>query len=485
MASGRIEAAGPSETPISRRKAARPAGKGSTGAEFDRFDLRPELLAAIADAGYESPRPIQAEALPPALAGEDVLGLAQTGTGKTAAFVLPILQRFLAKRRSRECKGPRALVLVPTRELAAQVQLEFERLAAHTPLSSIAVFGGVPVPRHVKALRARPDVVVACPGRLLDLIQRGNVSLDGVEVLVLDEADHMFDMGFLPDIRRILGRLPVRRQNLLFSASMPREIRSLANAVLKRPAVVELANSRPAETIRHGLLYMDEGQKERELRQLLGGEDFSSAIVFLRTKRRARQLAQRLDRAGHAAVALQGNMSQAQRVRAMRGFREGKYDVLVATDIAARGLDIDGVSHVVNYDLPNVPEAYTHRIGRTGRAEREGRAFTFVTQADKSALKAIEKVLGERIESWGGRKSKRDQQEDPWQRAVSRSGRGRQREPQRSSPKGAPSKGRRSKAASNPAREPAHTQACEPAAPPAPAFGSGVADSSPLLQTRS
>ncbi len=331
--------------------------------------------------------------MPPALAGRDVLGLAQTGTGKTAAFVLPILQRLLASRQP----GPRALVVTPTRELASQVHAEFERLAAHTPLTASVVFGGVPISRQVRALRRNPDIIVACPGRLLDLMSNGHVRLDKVEVLVLDEADHMFDMGFLPDLRRILKALPARRQNLLFSATMPAAIRKLADSVLQKPAVVELGNSRPADTIEHALCPVAEAEKVAALEQLLAGDDFRSAIVFLRTKRRAKQLALKLGQRKHAAVALQGNMSQGQRERALKGFREGRFDVLVATDIAARGLDIAGVSHVVNFDLPNTPDAYTHRIGRTGRSEQTGKAFTFVTSADSAALRAIEKRLGSKI----------------------------------------------------------------------------------------
>jgi len=368
------------------------ADRPTTG--FDSFDLCSELRQAVADAGYTDPRPIQEEALPAALDGCDVLGLAQTGTGKTAAFVLPILQRLLGKRGP----GPRALVVAPTRELAAQVHSEFERLGVHTPLTSMVVFGGVPVARHIRALRSTPDVIVACPGRLLDLMNQGAVHLDKVEVLVLDEADHMFDMGFLPDIRRILKALPARRQNLLFSATMPREIRKLADNVLRRPTVVELGNSRPAETIDHALYSISEGDKDGALEKLLSSDDFRSAIVFLRTKHRAKRLAQRLEKRGHAAVALQGNMSQPQRERALKGFREGRFEVLVATDIAARGLDIAGVSHVVNFDVPNTPDAYTHRIGRTGRSEQTGNAFTFVTSADSAAVRAIERRLGSSIE---------------------------------------------------------------------------------------
>ena len=374
--------------PISRHRST-----GSRGAGFERFDLRPELRRAIVDAAYTEPRPIQLEAIPPALKGRDVLGLAQTGTGKTAAFVLPILQRLLKQQRS----GPRALVLTPTRELAAQVHSEFERLAQHTRLASAAVFGGVPIPRQTRTLRRRPEVVVACPGRLLDLLDRGVLRLNAVEVLVLDEADHMFDMGFLPDVRRILKTLPRKRQNLLFSATMPREIRKLADSVLSKPAVVELAHSQPAETIAQALYSVSEGQKIFALERLLAASDFRSAIVFLRTKRRARNLAQKLDKAGHHAVALQGNMSQSQRNRALEGFREGRYDVLVATDIAARGLDIAGVSHVVNFDVPNTPDAYTHRVGRTGRSGLSGTAYTFATPADAVTLRAIEKRVGQPI----------------------------------------------------------------------------------------
>ena len=329
--------------------------------------------------------------------GRDVLGLAQTGTGKTAAFVLPILQRLLQRRRRGDT---RVLVVAPTRELAAQVHGEFERLAEYTPLRATVVFGGVPLNRQVRALKQRPEIVVACPGRLLDLLSQGALRIDRVETLVLDEADHMFDMGFLPDIRRILKQLPRKRQNLMFSATMPREIRGLADQVLHEPKVVELANARPAETIRHGLFHLGEKQKVQVLDELLSGDEFRSAIVFSRTKRRAKRLAERLDRAGHNAVALQGNMSQGQRERALKGFREGDHDVLVATDIAARGLDIAGVSHVVNFDLPNTPDAYTHRIGRTGRSEESGTAYTFVTPDDQQALRAIEKRLGKRIEVW-------------------------------------------------------------------------------------
>ena len=347
-------------------------------------------------AGFEEPRPIQAKTIPAVLSGRDVLGLAQTGTGKTAAFALPIISNLLATKRTG--RGPRALILAPTRELAMQIERELSGLASFTPVRSIAVFGGVPIPRQIRELQRGPDVLVACPGRLLDLHQRRNVDLSGVEVLVLDEADHMFDMGFLPDIRRILSALPARRQNLLFSATMPREIRHLADRVLQKPLVVELEHTGPAETIEHALYPVDDTRKQDLLMQLLGGPEFTSAIVFLRTKFRARRLAEKLDKRGRRAIALQGNMSQSQRERAMQGFRDGKYDVLVATDIAARGIDVTGVSHVVNFDVPHTADAYTHRIGRTGRSERSGKACTFVTAQDRAQVQAIEKRLGKPIE---------------------------------------------------------------------------------------
>ena len=362
-------------------------------------------------AGFEEPRPIQKKTISAVLERRDVLGLAPTGTGKTAAFALPILTRLLARKG--QGRVPRALILAPTRELASQINAEIELLGRFTPLRSTAVFGGVPVPRQVRALKQRPDILVACPGRLLDLHERGDVDLRGVEILVLDEADHMFDMGFLPSIRRILSKLPEKRQNLLFSATMPREIRRLTDDVLHRPHVVELAHSAPADTIEHAIYPVADARKQDLLEHLLDEPDFRSAIVFLRTKFRAKRLAQRLARRGLNAVALQGNMSQSQRERAMSGFRSGDYDVLVATDIAARGIDVAGVSHVINFDVPNTSDAYTHRIGRTGRAERQGKACTFATPADRAQIRAIENKLGAPIsvvhlKEFGGRPERRE-----------------------------------------------------------------------------
>jgi ATP-dependent RNA helicase RhlE len=357
---------------------------------FDRFDLATSLLRGVAAAGFTEPRPIQDETIPAALDGQDVLGLAQTGTGKTAAFALPILDRLLDDSGS----GPRALVVAPTRELASQIDAEFRMLAKFTRITSVTVYGGVSARAQVAALRRRPDVVIACPGRLLDLYGQGAVRLDRIETLVLDEADHMFDMGFLPDIRRILAALPRRRQNLLFSATMPRAIRSLADDLLRDPHVAELSHSTPPAAIEHALYPVTEGRKQELLERIIRDEGPASTIVFTRTKHRARRLAEKLDRAGHRAVALQGNMSQAQRDRAMRGFRGNRFDILVATDIAARGIDVTKVSHVINFDVPTTPEAYTHRIGRTARSDNDGNAATFVTGDDRAMIRAIERILG-------------------------------------------------------------------------------------------
>jgi ATP-dependent RNA helicase RhlE len=364
----------------------------STG--FDRFGLDETLLRGIRAAGFDSPRPIQFDTIPAGLEGRDVLGLAQTGTGKTAAFALPLLDRLL----DAPGKGPRVLVLAPTRELASQITEEIRVLSQYTRVKTVTVYGGVSMSLQVHALRQRPEIVVGCPGRVLDLLGQGVLRLDKIETLVLDEADHMFDMGFLRDVRRILKVLPKPRQNLLFSATMPKEIRGLADELLVDPHVVELADATPAATIDHALYPVTEAGKRALLEVVLTHDDCDSAIVFTRTKRRAKLLADQLKKAGHRAVALQGNMSQNARDRAMSGFRARRFDVLVATDIAARGLDVTGVSHVINFDVPNTPEAYTHRIGRTGRAEREGVACTFVTQNDDGWVRDTERMIGARIQ---------------------------------------------------------------------------------------
>ncbi len=359
----------------------------------DWFGLDEALVRGIRAAGFASPRPIQLETIPAGLANRDVLGLAQTGTGKTAAFALPLLHRILERRSP----GPRAVVIAPTRELATQIAAEIRMLSKFTRVKLVTVYGGVSMQNQIRGLRQNPDIVVGCPGRMLDLLQRGVLRLGKVETLVLDEADHMFDMGFLPDIRKIIKAMPTRRQNLLFSATMPTDIRRLADDLLKNPHVVELADTAPASTVDHALYLVAEPRKRALLEHVLTRDECNSAIVFTRTKHRARRLADQLSKAGHRAVGLQGNMSQSQRDRAMSGFRSRRYDILVATDIAARGIDVSGVSHVINFDVPNTPEAYTHRIGRTGRSELEGVAYTFVTGSDHGWVKATERMIGSQI----------------------------------------------------------------------------------------
>lgn len=357
---------------------------------FASFGLSASLLRGVKEAGFVQPRPIQTETIPAALAGHDILGLAQTGTGKTAAFALPILERLQAAGS----KVPKALIVAPTRELAAQIAEEIRLLSRFTSLRTMTVFGGVAAQPQREALRRGAEIVVGCPGRLLDLLGQGVLHLNGIEILVLDEADHMFDMGFLPSIRRILSALPKNRQNLLFSATMPAELRGLAESLLSRPHVVDLNHSKPVSTVSHAAYPVDSRRKVDLLDRVLGDETFVSAIVFTRTKHRAKRLAQDLDRFGHQAVALQGNMSQAQRIQAMDGFRKRRFRVLVATDIAARGLDVEQVSHVVNFDMPSTADAYTHRIGRTGRAERTGQAISFITADDRGVVQAIERRIG-------------------------------------------------------------------------------------------
>jgi len=366
-------------------------------AGFAGFKLGPMVRRGIAAAGFVEPRPIQVRTIPAALEGRDILGLAQTGTGKTAAFALPVLERILTTR----VRGPQALVVAPTRELASQISEEIRLLARHTNIQVATLFGGVSAGAQLATLRKHPEIIVACPGRLLDLWRQGKVRLDRIATLVLDEADHMFDMGFLPDIRRILEALPDRRQNLLFSATMPREIRRLANRLLRDPLVVELNHTKPVATIEHALFPVEGPRKFELLERVLAEDGFVSAIVFTRTKHRAKKLARQLDSSGHRAVALQGNMSQNQRERAMEGFRAKRFHVLVATDIAARGLDIEQVSHVVNFDMPMTPEGYTHRIGRTGRCDRQGRAYTFVTPEDHAMVHAVELRMGAAIPRGG------------------------------------------------------------------------------------
>ncbi len=368
--------------------------QSESGSGFEQFCLNHALMRGISDAGFVSPRPIQVQTIPATLDGRDILGLAQTGTGKTAAFALPVLEGLLA---SPQRGGPRVLIVAPTRELSSQINEEIRLLAKFTRVKTATVFGGVSFRPQIASLRKGPEIIVACPGRLLDLHGQGVLRLDRVETLILDEADHMFDMGFLPDIRRIIAALPAQRQNLMFSATMPDEIRTLANRILKDPHLVDLNQSRPVSTIIHTLYPIERSDKLTLLKHICSEKGFISAIVFTRTKYRAKRLAQQLVRAGHQAVALQGNMSQPQRVRAMERFRQRRFNILVATDIAARGIDVEGISHVVNFDVPSTVDAYTHRIGRTGRAEREGQAYTFVTLDDRQLVGAVERRIGARI----------------------------------------------------------------------------------------
>lgn len=361
---------------------------------FAQFDLNPTLLKGIEKAGYQEPRPIQAATLPTALAGSDILGLAQTGTGKTAGFAIPIVERILKNPN----QGPVALILAPTRELAAQIADELQVLTAFTKVKSVTIYGGVGQGPQVAKIKKNPDIIIACPGRLLDLLGQGLVKLGGVKTLVLDEADHMFDMGFLVPIRKILKHLPTKRQNLFFSATMPKEIRTLADEMLHKPTVVELPSTKPVDLIEQVVYPVHDKQKLPLLEHLLNNDGVSRAIIFTRTKHRAKSLARKLERSEFNAVSLQGNMSQNARDRAISGFKSGEVDILVATDIAARGIDVSKVSHVINYDVPDTPEAYTHRIGRTGRAQCTGKACTFLTTDGRATFRAIERKIGQNIE---------------------------------------------------------------------------------------
>ena len=361
---------------------------------FNQYKFDPRVQAGITAAGYETPTPIQAQAIQPLLEGRDLLGLAQTGTGKTAAFVLPILQRLLPGPRGKL----RVLVLAPTRELAEQTHTTFKVLGGQTGFRSLTIYGGVSALPQVKGLRAGLEIAVACPGRLLDLLNQKALNLRSIEMLVIDEADRMFDMGFLPDIRRILAALPTPRQTMLFSATMPAEIRGLADEMLRNPVTVEIGASRPVETVAHAIYAVEPERKTELLMRLLPQAGSGQVLVFTRTKQRAKRLAQQLAKTGMSVTSLQGNLSQNRRQEAMDDFRRGKVRVLVATDIAARGIDVSQISHVINFDMPDTADAYTHRIGRTGRMARLGTALTLVTQSDLPMLNTIERLLGHDIE---------------------------------------------------------------------------------------
>lgn len=361
---------------------------------FDKFSFDRRISAGISKVGYTIPTPIQEQAIPFVLAGRDVLGIAQTGTGKTAAFLLPILQRLLTAPRGRV----RALILAPTRELAEQINQVAVTLGEKTNVRSVSIYGGVSKRPQLAALRRGVEIVVACPGRLLDHLDARAIDLSRVEVLVLDEADRMCDMGFLPDIRRIIRQLPHERQTLFFSATMPADIRTLANKVLRNPETVQVGAIAPVNTVSHAIYPITNERKKALLAALLNRTNTSRVLVFTRTKHRARNLAPYLKKRGYRVAALQGDMTQNQRQEAINGFRSGRYNVLVATDIAARGIDVTDISHVINYDMPDTVDAYTHRIGRTGRAHHTGEAFTLATYADTLMVRDIEKVLGTPVE---------------------------------------------------------------------------------------
>ena len=361
---------------------------------FNDLQLSEPLLRALAAEGYEQPTPIQAQSIPSLLEGKDLLGIAQTGTGKTAAFALPILQR-LAANPERPARGTcRALILSPTRELASQIADSFKAYGKFLKLSRAVVFGGVSLNKQIDILRGGIDIVVATPGRLVDLIERKALSLSKVEIFVLDEVDQMLDLGFIHSIRKITGMLPRERQNLFFSATMPKEIAGLASNLLTDPVKVEVTPvATTAERVNQCVIHVDPANKVKLLVDLLSDSNMTRTLVFTRTKHGADKVMKHLSNAGLTAAAIHGNKSQNNRERALAGFKAGKILVLVATDIAARGIDVDGVSHVVNYDLPHVPESYVHRIGRTARAGADGSAIAFCTPEDRGLLRDIEKTI--------------------------------------------------------------------------------------------
>jgi ATP-dependent RNA helicase RhlE len=361
---------------------------------FATFGLHPDLVRGTRELGFTRPTPIQEQAIPPAVEGRDVLACAMTGSGKTAAFALPILQRLMSKKRG----TTRALILTPTRELAAQIEQHFSQLAVHTPISVAAIFGGVGMGPQEHAFRSGVDVLVATPGRLLDHLKQPYARLDSLEILVLDEADRMLDMGFLPDIRRVLKVLPTRRQTLFFSATMPPPILELTREMLRNPATINLERkAAPAVGITQAIYPVAQDLKSRLLLELLRRDEVKDAIVFTRTKHRSNRLAEFLDRNGISNARIHGNRSQAQRTEALAGFKAGRVRVLVATDIVARGIDIEELGHVINFDVPHVPEDYIHRVGRTARAEATGDAFTFVAPDEEAELRAIERAIGKRL----------------------------------------------------------------------------------------
>ena len=357
---------------------------------FEQFNLDSHLQAGIHRAGYEEPTPIQLQAIPAAIEGHDLIGTAQTGTGKTAAFVLPILHKLLSGPRG----VARALIVTPTRELVEQINDTIKVLSTSTRIRSATIYGGVGAAPQIKALRDGAEILVACPGRLLDLVEQRHAKLDRIEILILDEADRMFDMGFLPDVKRIIKAVPAKRQTMLFSATFPREIEELAKQSLHQPKRISMGISAPAKTVAHALYPVPAHLKSGLLLALLKHTDTNSVLVFTRTKHRAEKLAKQIANAGYKVTSLHSNRSQGQRQAALKGFKSGTYQIMVATDIAARGLDVESISHVINFDMTDTADAYIHRIGRTGRAERTGDAFTLVTPDDGDMIRTLEKIMG-------------------------------------------------------------------------------------------
>ena len=361
---------------------------------FSSLGLHADLLRGVKELGFQRPTPIQNDAIPPAVAGRDVLACAMTGSGKSAAFLLPILNRLIGKKRG----TTRALILTPTRELAAQIDEHLRELAIHTPLSGAAIYGGVGMGPQEHAFRSGVDVLVATPGRRLDHFQYGYAKLEGLEVLVLDEADRMLDMGFLPDIRRVLKHLPTKRQTLFFAATLPHAIVELSREMLKNPATISVERkSLPATGITQSVFPVPQDLKMPLLATLLKRGEIQNAIVFTRTKHRANRVFEQLERHKVKVARIHGNRSQPQRTEALAGFKTGRYRILVATDIAARGIDVEALSHVVNFDVPNMPDDYIHRVGRTARAEMTGDAITFVAPDEENDLRAIERAIGKRL----------------------------------------------------------------------------------------
>ena len=376
--------------------------KIDAGVSFAELDLAPELLNAVRDAGYTHPTPIQQQAIPLALLGRDLIGLAHTGTGKTAGFTLPIIHNLISAPLTDSAGEPvhrvRVLILTPTRELAAQVEESFRKYGKYTDLRVVPVFGGVAIEPQSKALRHGVDVVVATPGRLLDHMERQNVLFDDLEVLVLDEADRMLDMGFAPQINRIVSCIPPYRQTLLFSATMPPEVEALARHYLRKPVVVQVGRrSEAVSTVTHAVYPVPRERKSTLLVELLKQTEMDSVLIFTRTKHGADRVVRHLNDAGIAATAMHADKSQGERTRALEDFKSGKTRVLVATDIAQRGLDVSGISHVINYDVPQQPEDYVHRIGRTGRAAATGDAYTFMSTDEIAMVRTIERMIGQQI----------------------------------------------------------------------------------------